>query len=209
MAGGPRARIGETLSETTAAGRGARWHPLVVACLLLIGIRALALVLHFTSRDPNGNPVSASPFESLLIAIPYHGWILLTTAGVLLLLWTLLPRLRPAVTAVGIVVALAGIVLGQVDLGMQWFIGQRFSPVAASTYVGGSLLSSDWLAPLRFHPGYLATGLALMLAPWALIGWSLWAARPGACARPMADGGSVRARRAVPDPARAGVRAPA
>lgn len=160
-----------------------RLHPLALACLLLIVARALGLILHFCANDPNGNAIAASPFNSLLVALPYHGAVLLTTAAVLLLLWKIFPRGRTGVTALGIVIALGAIVLGQVDLGMQWFIGQRFSPMVAGTYVGGDLFSSDLYAPVLFHPVYFATGLLLMLGPWVLIARNLLAMRRGATVR--------------------------
>lgn len=160
-----------------------RVHPLVVACLALIGVRALGLVFHFFANDPNGNAITASPLNTLIVALPYHGAVLLTTTGVLLLLWKLLPKARPVITTIGMLLALAGAVLGQVDLGMQWFIGQRFSPMVAGTYVGGDLLSSDLYAPVLFHPVYFAIGVALMTAPWIFIGRSLLAQRRGQAMR--------------------------
>ena len=159
--------------------RHPRWHPLLLAGALLIGTRALGLVLHFQSRDPNGNAISASPAQSLLIAIPYHGAFVLGTVFVLLGAWKLLRPLRPVVTALGVPLCLALVIVGQVDLGMQWFIGQRFSPMIFGTYVGGDFLSSDLYAPVLFHPVYFATGLALMFTPWFFIGRSLLAQRRG------------------------------
>ncbi len=135
------------------------------------------MILHFESNDPNGNALYASPANALIIALPYHGAVLLTTAAVLLALWKLLPPLRPAVTGLGIVVALTTIVIGQVDLAMQWFVGQRFVPTVAGTYIGGSMISSDLYAPLLFHPVYFAIGLALILVPAAVIGRSVILAR--------------------------------
>jgi arylsulfatase A-like enzyme len=166
----------EVSSSDPAAAR-ARLHPLVVACLAAIVARAVGIVLHYTSHDPNGNPISASPFETLVIALPYHGAVLLTGTAILLGLWKLLPRARWPVTAVGLVLAPLVVVVGQIDLGMQWFIGQRFSPSAASTYVGASVLSSDVLGPLLFHRTYLMLGVALMVAPIAAIAWSVAGAR--------------------------------
>lgn len=61
----------------------ARLHPLVVACLVIIAARGLGLILHFTSRDPSGNRISAAPLETLLLAVPYHGAVI-TSAALLL-----------------------------------------------------------------------------------------------------------------------------
>ncbi len=162
----------------------AYWHPLVVACLCMIGARGLGLILYLESNDPNGNVINASPAQGMLIALPYHGMALLTTAGVLLALWKLVPFARPVITVVGIVVALGTIMLGQVDLAMQWFIGQHFVPMVAGTYVGTSVLSSDVYEPLLYHPIYLATGLLLMFVPWLLVGRSLLHLRQPETVRP-------------------------
>ena len=62
----------------------ARLHPLVVACIAAIAARGLNLILHFTSRDPRGNRISAAPLETLLLAVPYHGAVLITSAALLL-----------------------------------------------------------------------------------------------------------------------------
>jgi hypothetical protein len=158
----------------------ARLHPLIVACLAAIAARGIGVLLHFTSRDPNGNRISAAPFESLLLALPYHGAVLITSAAVLLAVWKLLPRLRAGVTATGVVLAAAAIVLGQVDLAMQWFIGQRFSPTAADTYLGANVVSTEVLSPLFFHPAYLTVGLLLMVVPLVVVGWSVLSERRGA-----------------------------
>jgi hypothetical protein len=124
----------------------------VAACLAAIAARGVGVLLHFTSRDPNGNRISAAPFESLLLALPYHGAVLLTSTAVLFGLWRLLPKLRIGVTAAGIALAILAIGLGQVDLAMQWFIGLRFSPAVADTYLGPAVFSTEILSPLRFHP---------------------------------------------------------
>ena len=145
------------------------WQPLLLASGLLIGARALGLALHFMAHDPNGNPISASPGQSLLIAIPYHGAFVLSTVLILLTAWKLLRPARPLITGLGIALCLGLIMVGQIDLGMQWFIGQRFSPMVFGTYVGGDILSSDLYAPVLHHPVYFATGLALMFGPWAAL----------------------------------------
>jgi hypothetical protein len=152
-------------------------HPLTVAGLSLIGVRALGLVVHFCINDPNGNAIAASPFNSLLIALPYHGVVLFTTIAVLLTLWKLIPPARAVVTAIGIGFTLAALVLGEIDLGMQWFIGQRFSPMVAGTYVGRDLFSSDLYAPVLFQPLYFGFALLLMFGPWAWVGRSVVAVR--------------------------------
>jgi membrane-anchored protein YejM (alkaline phosphatase superfamily) len=162
---------------------GQKLHPLVAACFSLLGVRALGLILHFLANDPNGNAITASPLNTLIVALPYHGAVLLTAMGLLLLLWKLLPKGRTVITTIGVIIALGGAILGQVDLGMQWFIGQRFSPMVAGTYVGGDLLSSDLYAPVLFHPVYFALGVALMLAPWIWIGRSVLAQRRGQLTR--------------------------
>ena len=155
----------------------ARLHPLVVACFAAIVARGIGILLHYTSHDPNGNPISDSPFETLVVALPYHGAVLLTGSALLLALWKLLPRARWPISVVGVVLAPLVVVLGQVDLAMQWFIGQRFTPSTADTYVGGSVLSSEVLGPLLFHRSYFVIGLALMLVPVVAIAWSLTRAR--------------------------------
>lgn len=156
------------MAETTRppVRRRDPWHPLLLAGALLVAARALALGLHFMSSDPNGNAISASPGQSLLIAVPYHGAFVLTTVWLLLAAWKLFRPLRAVITVLGIGLCLALIVVGQVDLGMQWFIGQRFSPMIFGTYVGGRVFSSDLYAPVLHHPGYFATGLVLMFGPW-------------------------------------------
>ncbi len=163
--------------------RRPHWQPLLLAGLLLIVARAAGLVLHFMSRDPNGNALSSSPGQSLLIALPYHGAFVLSVVGILLGLWKLLPSLRTALTAVGVPLCLALIVVGQVDLGMQWFIGQRFSPMIFRTYVGGNLLSSDLYQPVLHHLGYFITALLLMVGPILLLGLNFLRGRRGARSR--------------------------
>lgn len=175
------------MSSTAVTGAEAppraRAHPLVVAAFAALVARVLGILLHYTSRDPNGNPISASPFETLVIAVPYHVGVLLAGGTLLLLAWKLLPRGRWAVTAAGVVVAELVVIVGQIDLAMQWFIGQRFSPNAAGTYVGGGVLSTEVLGPLFFHPAYLGVGLALVLGPLLPIGWSMVRARRAAAVR--------------------------
>src|SRR6185503_9689710 len=138
----------------------------------------------FLSRDPNGNRISAAPFETLLLALPYHGAVLITSAALLLGLWKVAPPLRRGVTAVGIVLAIVAIVVGQIDLGMQWFIGHRFSPAAADTYLGATVFSSEILGPLAYHPVYLTIGLLLILGPLVPIGRSVVSAGRGQRLRP-------------------------
>jgi hypothetical protein len=69
-------------------------HPLVVACLSVLVVRAVGVLRHYTSQDPSGNVISNGPFERLLIALPYRGVALLFLTGMLFLLWRLLPPLR-------------------------------------------------------------------------------------------------------------------
>lgn len=157
---------------------------LLLAGLLFIATRAIALVLHFFSRDAHGNLIAASPLNALIVALPYHGTVVLGTVGVLLLLWKILPPLRPVVTGIGVILCLAGIVLGQVDFGMQWFIGQRFSPMIFGTYVGANVLSTDLVGPVLFHPVYLAVALALMFGPPLLLALNYARQRRGATIRP-------------------------
>ena len=154
-----------------------RWHPLVVACGSWIAARAIGLGWYFCAADQNGNAISASPLNSLIVALPYHGAVVLTTSGILLLLWKLIPQVRPVLTVTGVLLALGGIVLGQVDLGLQWFIGQRFTPMIAGTYVGGHMAASEIYSPLLFHPVYLTSAFLLMGVPWLLVGRSVLAAR--------------------------------
>lgn len=146
------------------------WHPLLLSGALLMAVRALGLFLHFTSRDPTGNLISSSPGQSLLIALPYHGEVVVGAILLVLLGWRAVPPLRPALTVIGTTLFLVMVVIGQLDLGMQWFVGQRFSPMVFDTYVGESLLSDDLLAPLLHEPRYVATGLLLILGPWAAVG---------------------------------------
>lgn len=151
-----------------------------MAVLAVIGARAIALVWHFCANDQNGNAVTASPLNSLIIALPYHGAVLVTAAVILLLLWKLLPPVRPLVTGVGLLLALGSSLLGPVDLGLQWFIGQRFTPMVAGTYVGGHMFASEIYAPVLHHSWYLAGALLLMFGPWLLVGRSLRAGWRGA-----------------------------
>lgn len=146
------------------------WHPLLLSGALLISVRALGLFLHFTSRDPTGNVISSSPGHSLLIAMPYHGEVVVGAILLLLLGWRVVPPIRPALTVIGTTLFLVMVVIGQLDLGMQWFVGQQFSPMVFDTYVGKSLLSDDLLAPLLHQPRYVATSLLLILGPWAAVG---------------------------------------
>jgi hypothetical protein len=161
-----------------------RLHPLLVACLAAIAARGIGVLLHFTSRDPNGNRISAAPFETLLLALPYHGAVLITSAAVLLALWKLLPPLRPGVTAAAVVLAPVAIAVGQVDLALQWFVGLRFTPMAADTYVGASVVSTEVLSPLLFHPAYFAVGLLLIFGPLVVLGRSVVGALRGVPLRP-------------------------
>jgi arylsulfatase A-like enzyme len=155
---------------------------LLLAGALLIGVRAVGLVAHFCSRDPNGNAIAASPANSLLIALPYHGAVVLTVVAALLLLWKIARPARAIITIAGIALCLAMIILGQIDLGMQWFIGQRFSPMVFDTYIGGHLFSSDLYAPVLFHPVYLAFALTLMLGPGLALAWNRRRLRHGTSA---------------------------
>jgi arylsulfatase A-like enzyme len=161
-----------------------KWHPLVLALAVLAGARAAGLVFHFFSDDPNGNPIAASPANILLVALPYNGAVVFWAAAALFLLWKLAGPLRPAVTAVGVAFCAASIVLGQVDFAMQWFIGHRLSPSTLQTYSPADLLSPEVLGPLRFHPGYLAAALVLILLPEAVLlrgvlDWRSRSAGPG------------------------------
>ena len=159
------------MAEPVAAPAASRpsWHPLALAGGLLIAARALGLVLHFTSQDPNGNVLSASPAQSLLIALPYHGAFVLTTVLVLLVAWKCLRPARAVITGLGVPLCLLLIITGQVDLGMQWFIGQRFSPMIFATYGSGSLRASEVYAPVLHYPAYFGTAVLLMFGPWLVL----------------------------------------
>ena len=142
----PRPR--EVTSAPRAAGnRRPGWHPLLLAGVILVVARGTSLLLHFLSRDPNGNPVSASPLQSLVVTVPYHGAFVLSLVTALLGLWLLAPPLRRVVTPLGVALCLAAVLVGQVDLGLQWFIGQRLSPDVLTTYGGSAFLNSDVYAP--------------------------------------------------------------
>lgn len=156
-------------------------HPLVASCLMLIAARALGLFVHYFSADANGNAIAASPLNSLIVAGPYHGAFIFSLCGLLLLLWKLLPPLRAGVTMLGVVLSLSCIVVGQIDFGLQWFIGQRFSPMIGGTYLGRNLFSSDLYAPVLHHPWYLVLALCVMFMPVAVVARSLqarWRAQP-------------------------------
>lgn len=172
--------MAETASVPT---RRTSWHPLLLAGVSLIVARGVGLCLHFTATDPNGNAISASPGQSLLIALPYHGAFVLSTVLALLVCWKLLRPLRPVITVLGIVLCLASIVVGQVDFGMHWFIGQRFSPMIFGTYVGSSVFSSDLYAPVLHQPAYFGLGLLLMFGPWIALAVNFVRRRNGAAVR--------------------------
>lgn len=163
-----------------AAKRRPGWHPLLLAGFILVVARGTGLLLHFLSRDPNGNPVSASPLQSLVVTVPYHGAFVLSLIAALLGLWLLAPPLRRLVTPLGVALCLAAVLVGQVDLGLQWFIGQRLSPDVLATYGGSAFLNSDVYAPLLHHRGYFGVGMLLMFGPWALLAWNAARVRGGA-----------------------------
>ena len=160
-------------SSASSSSGWLRWQPILLAGVLFIAVRATGLILHFFGHDPHGNAIAASPLASLMIALPYHGAVVLGSVVVAWTLWLLLPRFRNVITVASIVLWLAAIVLGQIDLGMQWFIGQRFSPMVFETYVGRHVLSNDLYEPVLFYPRYLAVALLLMFAPWVVLALNL------------------------------------
>lgn len=151
--------------------------------VVFIAVRATGLILHFFARDPHGNAISSSPLASLMIALPYHGAVVLGSVVSAWALWRLLPKVRAVITVAAIGLWLVAIMIGQIDLGMQWFIGQRFSPMVFDTYVGRHLLSNDLYEPVLFYPGYLGVALLLMLGPWVVLAVNLLRRTAGAAVR--------------------------
>ena len=166
------------MSETASpVSSRPRWQPLLLIGVLLIVVRSAGLILHFFSRDPDGNVIAASPLASLMIALPYHGVAVLGLVAGFWLAWKVAWPIRPLITLLGITVFWVEIVAGQIDLGLQWFIGQRFSPMILETYVGRHVLSNDLYEPVLFHPWYFGAAMLLMFGPLVVVAWNFFGRR--------------------------------
>ncbi len=153
----------EAVAQARRVPRLADLHPLTAAFTVAWASQVAGLLLYNFGTDVAGQPLQASPLNSLMLAVPYYScWILLMAAA-WLALWIVAKPARWLVTASGVAVAFALIALTQLDFGMQLFRGERFSFVHLRTYLSRSVLDADWMRPVAEHPRYLAmtTGVSI------------------------------------------------
>lgn len=155
-------------------------NPLLLALLITMAARSIALVTHYFGHDTEGHALTNAPLNILLVALPYHLNALLLLGGLLLVLWKFSGRARPFVTAAGMLVFAMALLIGQADFGLQRFLGSRLTPGVLETYLSPALFSPELYGPVLFDPVYLVIALALIFIPWILMLVVAWRTRGGA-----------------------------
>lgn len=171
-----------------------RQSPIVGVFFVVWVCQMAGLVLHDFGTDAAGQALQVSPLNALMIAVPFYTCWVLIIAAAFLALWLVAGRARGAVTVLGVISAMALILLTQVDFGMQRYRGERFSLVHLKTYATPSVVNGDWLGPLAQDPKYLAATLAVCLGGWIAIAvlLAMQARRRGAAAPHASWGGVAR-----------------
>jgi len=136
-------------------------HPIVQAGLSLLALRVLTLAA-WNLLGPAGS------WQSALAELAVHAGETALLVSAMLLLWTLLPFARIALTGIGLLTLAVLSFLSVSDPILQSIIGERLTPSALAHFAGPRLFVSDnfWL-PVRANWLPIAAALLLLFAYFA------------------------------------------
>lgn len=146
--------------------------------------QVLGLIAHYFSTDDTGQRVYSSPLNMLMLAVPLYLCCQLVLGAAFSALWAGLPRARRLVTFVGVLSALALLLVVPMDFALQHFRGERMTLSVMRTYGPGGMLNSDVAGPVLSDPWYPAITLGIPFAALVLFAALVISARGRATRAP-------------------------